>query len=252
MERRFGPYSFDLVDELRPERDESGQIIEYAYALGSVRLNPHSKGPFCNFNLGRAGSAAGVYVIQVQDQVVYVGECENLRTRFGSTGYGHVAARNCHHDGQATNCKINGRVLQAAKTGRTIRVWFCESDQRHEVEHALIHELQPEWNSQRPTGLVRQRNTNSPTATAQCAPNDFRAALDRELGAAGARKLTAVRIKAGDLHRSVGGYPGPNHRMPICCAAMRAAMQSGDRVVDGPPSGKGASLTIEYRLPRGQ
>jgi len=29
--------------------------------------------------------------------------------------------------------------------------------------------------------------------------------------------LDKVEIRSGDLHRSVGGYPGTNHRMPICC-----------------------------------
>jgi 5-methylcytosine-specific restriction protein A len=49
----------------------------------------------------------------------------------------------------------------------------------------------------------------------------------------------------------VGGYPGENHRMPVCCEVMRSTMAPGDQVVETPPSGKGAALTIRYRLPRG-
>jgi hypothetical protein len=48
----------------------------------------------------------------------------------------------------------------------------------------------------------------------------------------------------------VGGYPGNNHRMPVCCAAMRAEMRAGDNIVRAPPSGDGANVVIEYRLPR--
>jgi predicted GIY-YIG superfamily endonuclease len=61
-----------------------------------------------------------------------------------------------------------------------------------------------------------------------------------------------VAVSAGDLHRSVGGYRGPTHKMPVCCQAMRSAMDPsrGDRVVSEPPKGKGASLTIRYVLPR--
>jgi hypothetical protein len=34
---------------------------------------------------------------------------------------------------------------------------------------------------------------------------------------------TTAEINAGDLHSRVGGYPGPNHRMPMCCVVMLAA-----------------------------
>jgi hypothetical protein len=35
-------------------------------------------------------------------------------------------------------------------------------------------------------------------------------------------------ITSGDLYRSVGGYPGSNHGMPICCDAMEAEIMPGD------------------------
>jgi 5-methylcytosine-specific restriction protein A len=64
------------------------------------------------------------------------------------------------------------------------------------------------------------------------------------------RGLPNIQVNAGNLHRRVGGYPGPNHRMPMCCSAMRAMMRDGDIIVQTTPSGNGASITIEYRLPR--
>jgi transcriptional regulator with XRE-family HTH domain len=57
-------------------------------------------------------------------------------------------------------------------------------------------------------------------------------------------------VVSGDLHRVVGDYPGPGHRMPVCCTVMTRAMRPGDRILREPPSGKGATLTIRYRLPR--
>jgi 5-methylcytosine-specific restriction protein A len=49
----------------------------------------------------------------------------------------------------------------------------------------------------------------------------------------------------------IGGYPGAGkHRMPVCCEAMRSEKRAGDEIVFEPPKGKGASLTIRYRLPR--
>ena len=70
-----------------------------------------------------------------------------------------------------------------------------------------------------------------------------------------AEKTTAgekeVTITSGELHRLLGGYPGTNHRLPICCAAMRQVFdQSKDAVLHSPESGIGATLTIRYALPR--
>ena len=79
---------------------------------------------------------------------------------------------------------------------------------------------------------------------------DFRAELRRRLDRAQRAGHPHVDIKSGDLHRELGGYPGPRHRMPVCCYVMRAAMCAGDEIISGPPSGNGATLIIRYRLPR--
>ena len=65
-----------------------------------------------------------------------------------------------------------------------------------------------------------------------------------------ARGLVFIEIISGELHRIVGGYPGPGHRMPVCCSVMRAAMRGGDQLLHAPPSGQGATLRIRYQLPR--
>ena len=59
-----------------------------------------------------------------------------------------------------------------------------------------------------------------------------------------------VTVISGELHRLVGGYPGSDHRMPVCCSVMLKAMRSTDTIISQPPKGKGASLTIRYVLPR--
>ena len=55
-----------------------------------------------------------------------------------------------------------------------------------------------------------------------------------------------IDLNAGAIHRAVGGYPGTNHRMPVCCECMYQLMRGTDTVLTAPPSGKGASLTIRY------
>jgi hypothetical protein len=79
---------------------------------------------------------------------------------------------------------------------------------------------------------------------------DFERELEALFRDSEKREEDCVEITASDLHRRVGGYPGADHRMPICCSAMRAAMVSTDVIVEAPPKGVGASLKIRYDLPR--
>ena len=79
---------------------------------------------------------------------------------------------------------------------------------------------------------------------------DFNEALQEIFAAAEKQGKSKIAVNSGLLHRRVGGYPGSHHRMPTCCSAMRAAMRHGDIITASPPKGNGASLTIEYQLPR--
>lgn len=58
-----------------------------------------------------------------------------------------------------------------------------------------------------------------------------------------------IDVISGQLHKEVGGYPGRDHRMPACVEVMKRTMNEKDRILDQPPSGKGASLKIRYFLP---
>lgn len=77
---------------------------------------------------------------------------------------------------------------------------------------------------------------------------DFEAALTRIMDRAAKNGKKSVSVSAKSLHELVGGYPGPDHRMPVCCSVMRSYMEEGDRVLNSPPKGNGASLKIHYRL----
>ena len=82
--------------------------------------------------------------------------------------------------------------------------------------------------------------------------DDFRNELYRMMLEAMKAGEAFAEINAGELHRRVGDYPGKNHRLPICCEVMRGALapDPGDVILEQPPSGQGASLTIRYVLPR--
>ena len=80
--------------------------------------------------------------------------------------------------------------------------------------------------------------------------DDFRAGLLRSFLGAEEAGRRWVKIISRDLHREVGGYPGPKPRMSLCCQVMEGEMRQGDVVITRPPSGYGARFTIRYRIPR--
>jgi 5-methylcytosine-specific restriction protein A len=59
-----------------------------------------------------------------------------------------------------------------------------------------------------------------------------------------------IAIKAGKVHRRLGGYPGADHRMPLVCEVMRKMMGPHDEAIAQPPHGDGANLVIRYKLPK--
>lgn len=77
---------------------------------------------------------------------------------------------------------------------------------------------------------------------------EFRSTIQEIFEIAEKVKLSGIILKSGNLHRLVGGYPGSNHRMPMCCNAMRQMMKPDDEILYEPPSGRGASLEILYRF----
>lgn len=80
--------------------------------------------------------------------------------------------------------------------------------------------------------------------------DDFREELQTRLTWAVLHDASYVEINAGELHRAVGEYPGPDHKMPTCCNVMHQEMREGDEIVAISEKGAGASLTIRYKLPR--
>ena len=79
---------------------------------------------------------------------------------------------------------------------------------------------------------------------------DFQQELDNVFSSAQQVGKSYIDVRSGDLHKRVGGYPGSDHRMPICCSVMKKNMRPGDQILEQPPSGQGANLIIQYKLPR--
>jgi len=71
----------------------------------------------------------------------------------------------------------------------------------------------------------------------------FRAEVLRLIHAAAQQGLRYVEIRAGDVHRNLGGV---GNRQPTCCGAMRSLFQAGDSIVrlpaDHPVNPNGVSF----------
>jgi hypothetical protein len=243
-------YQFEFVGTIKPALDDLGHIVGYRHDLPpGVRPNRYASGPFCRFEMSGARNVAGVYALMSINSIKYIGECENLAARFGRNGYGYIAPRNCHYDGQTTNCKVNSLLLASARAGDRIDLWFHESARRKEVERELLMVLKPEWNGTRGTKTVAGTGTQKPEVS-KMTGDEFRVALQAEFDKGVLTGQHSVRVRSGDLHRVVGRYPGRDHCMPTCCSIMMSVIGSGDKIIKSPPGGKGANLIIEYRLPR--
>lgn len=80
--------------------------------------------------------------------------------------------------------------------------------------------------------------------------DEFQEELRARFRRATERGASEIEVNSGELHRALGGYPADKHQMPTCCDVMHEETRVGDEVLSSPPSGRGASLTIRYKLPR--
>jgi len=136
-----------------------------------------------------------------------------------------------------------GRVQEAAHCYRTALKIDPELHDAETRLNRISAQLKPD-RSQR--GWKGKPAAQSVPLTA----NSFRQELADLFSRAQDAGRTSIDVNSGELHRSLGGYPGPRHRIPVCCDVMYQEMQDKDRILNAPTKGKGASLTIRYMLPR--
>ena len=143
-------YKFAFLQDINPKRDENGNIIEYAPQskynnTKGLPLNKHGSGSFCKFSID-AGEWPGVYLWVVDDELIYIGETENLSQRF-NMGYGIIAPRKCFKGGQSTNCKMNKVVLELSKIGKTVKLYFLYTYENKQVELELLNPINTQYNA---------------------------------------------------------------------------------------------------------
>ena len=142
-------YAFAFVCDLVPDRDGS---LTYQYApqggynnRRGLILNRYGNGLFCRFRIPKTYKRCGVYIVTVNDEPMYVGECINLTSRF-NTGYGQISPRNCFVGGQETNCRINKLILGEVLKGSMVKLWFIQTGNHKAIEKDIRMRQPWPWN----------------------------------------------------------------------------------------------------------
>ena len=157
IERHFGGRLFSRVGPIQPERDKRGKVVEASpqsrfFNVNNLPLHRYGEGPFCRFRIAQEDrwQRSGIYVLTSGYDPLYVGECQNLRNRWGGNGYGRISPRNCYSGGQETNCRINNLICRETKTGTSLNLWFYpigdDKQARRAAESELVAALRPPWN----------------------------------------------------------------------------------------------------------
>ena len=172
----------------------------------------------------------------------------------------HIAAKGMPQEDMYRDADTLGRLMSAiGASARTLHVIEEAKAEglRHLTRSTESPRPAPEHTStSEPPIIVAEKGSPTPAASRGSAgqvdlsSEAFRVALTRTIGEAERALMPFVEINSGELHRSLGGYPGRSHRMKTCCDVMRVEMRSGDELISAPTKGYGASLTIRYKLPR--
>jgi hypothetical protein len=96
---KLAGYEFVHICRIEPVLHADGRIRQYMPQANftnarSLPLNRYGAGPFCKFTIPNTFKASGVYALTVGEALQYVGECENLSSRY-NMGYGNISPRNC-------------------------------------------------------------------------------------------------------------------------------------------------------------
>lgn len=101
---------------------------------------------FCKFKMDLP-DCAGVYLWVVDNEIIYIGEAQNLRKRFNA-GYGIISPRNCLKGGQSTNVRMNRVVLSCNQDGQTIDIYICITEDYKNIESYLLDNIKTKFNIQ--------------------------------------------------------------------------------------------------------
>jgi hypothetical protein len=147
---KLGNYEFEYVCDIEPVRATDGTLGQHMPQgryknARNLPLNRYGIGPFCKLGIPNRFQVGGVYVLTVDEELRFVGECANLSARF-NVGYGNISPKNCFKGGQQTICRSNNLLYAAVSAGQRISLWFFRTADYKSVEAAMRRTLNPTWN----------------------------------------------------------------------------------------------------------
>jgi cytoplasmic iron level regulating protein YaaA (DUF328/UPF0246 family) len=226
---------------------------ESAAPLGHARDIPTTSGEH-NTIFGKRISAINDMPIEAQDIIRQISRCPDVLEIFLGQFFGQGAHRPKFKitiaSPQPDSGHIFGKLEGPGAIGKKQKVDIRVTKGREAIAYAMISGLLTGNVTAQPAKHRRVEKISPPKKTSAPSTKDFERALLSLLATDQDEGKPYLDVVAGDLHRMVGGYPGPQQRMPSCCNMMIKAMNSGDERLSSPPKGKGATLTIRYFLPR--
>lgn len=155
-------YEFGRVCEIAPDRTDAGvprvAVPQPEYAKRDEKaVHDHGWGPFCAFGVPDEGThRPGVYALAVEDEVVYVGETQDLYAKFAN-GYGTISPADCFEGGGGTNCRLNTAIFHAVRAGDRVSLHLHATDDfagtdeenralRRIIKEDLVAAFDPAWN----------------------------------------------------------------------------------------------------------
>lgn len=87
----------------------------------------------------------GVYLWVVNDEIIYIGESVNIKSRFND-GYGNISPRNCYVGGQSTNVRMNKVALLYNRDKNPIDIYYCITDEHKKFEILLLNKINTKYN----------------------------------------------------------------------------------------------------------
>lgn len=127
----------------------------------------YGDGPFARLKMPSLPNFPGVYLWDVDNEIVYVGQSRTpLSRRLGPNGYSSISNYNTFarqkgrtNGGQQTNCRINALANKALSSGQVIAIWYCITS----AEEAASVEAQwmatfgmPRWNRRDERSNIRE------------------------------------------------------------------------------------------------
>ena len=142
-------FQFEYVGQILPVKNNESVVSFMPQGRymngGNLKRHDYGDGPFCKFTIPGNLQTSGVYLILVDEVVLYVGETRKFSARFNN-GYGNISPRNCFIGGQMTNCRVNNLIYVAAIDGQSISIYFHKTPDYKTVESKLRVDLKPPWN----------------------------------------------------------------------------------------------------------